>query len=65
MQQLTQDFYGMNTSNTKITKTLDLNKVKSIVFENIELLLESFDNVSKRESGTGTIPMLGSIVQKG
>jgi len=33
----------MNTSNTKITKTLDLNKVKSIVFENIELLLESFD----------------------
>ena len=42
MQQLIQDFYGMNTSKPKQTKTLDLNKVKEIIFNDIDLLLESF-----------------------
>ena len=42
MQQLIQDFYGMNTSKTKQTKTLDLNKVKEIIFDDIDVLLESF-----------------------
>ena len=33
----------MNTSKTKQTKTLDLNKVREIIFDDIDVLLEHFD----------------------
>lgn len=41
MQQLIQDFYGMSSQKAR-RKTLDLNKVREIIFDDIDVLLDSF-----------------------
>ena len=40
-QQLIQDFYGMSLQKAR-RKTLDLNKVRQIIFDDIDVLLDSF-----------------------
>ena len=41
MRQLIQDFYGMSSQKAR-RKTLDLNKVREIIFDDIDVLLDSF-----------------------